>query len=134
MSIRVDSTIPDTGKRIDRSQVDAEVAHEESLWYFLQNTELGVLDKEQMGVIALVDAYEELDLMLPASKRFFERLRRLSSGEEGRGRVQAKEVITAGSFPMSLLFGQQQTGGIIEGIKSLWPGRKSEPAPQPGAR
>jgi len=125
MSLRPETTAPDTSNKLSKDQLDAEVAHESTLRYFVENTELGVLDKDQMGVISLVDACQTLGIQLPATSQFFERLRRLSSGEEGRGRVQVKEVITAGAFPMSLLFGQQPKTGIIESIKGLL-GRKTE--------
>lgn len=113
------SKVPDTGTQIDKAQVDAEVAHERTLEYFVHNTELGVLDKDQMGVIALVDAGQILGLQLPATAAFFEKIRKLSSGEEGKGRVQVKEVITAGAFPMSLLFGEKKPGWI-DTIKSFF--------------
>jgi hypothetical protein len=125
MSLRPETTAPDTSNKLSKDQLDAEVAHESTLRYFVENTELGVLDKDQMGVISLVDACQTLGIQLPATSQFFERLRRLSSGEEGKGRVQVKEVITAGAFPMSLLFGQQPKTGIIESIKGLL-GRKTE--------
>jgi len=125
MSLRPETIAPDTSNKLSKDQLDAEVAHESTLRYFVENTELGVLDKDQMGVISLVDACQTLGIQLPATAQFFERLRMLSSGEEGRGRVQVKEVITAGAFPMSLLFGQQPKTGIIESIKGLL-GRKTE--------
>jgi hypothetical protein len=125
MSLRPETIAPDTSNKLSKDQLDAEVAHESTLRYFVENTELGVLDKDQMGVISLVDACQTLGIQLPATARFFERLRMLSSGEEGRGRVQVKEVITAGAFPMSLLFGQQPKTGIIESIRGLF-GRKTE--------
>jgi hypothetical protein len=128
--IRPITKAPDTSSKPSRDQIDAEVAHEGTLRYFVENTELGVLDKEQMGVISLVDASQTLGIELPATSRFFERLRRLSSGEEGKGRVQVKEVITAGAFPMSLLFGEQKTGWV-DTIKGLL-GRKSDTPPQKG--
>jgi hypothetical protein len=105
---------------------NADLAHEKTLEYFVHNTELGVLDKDQMGVISLVSAGQVLGLQLQATSAFFEKIRQLSSGEEGKGRVQVKEVITAGAFPMSLLFGQPQGGGVIDWFKGLI-GRKQEP-------
>ena len=125
MSLRPETIAPDTSNKLSKDQLDAEVAHESTLRYFVENTELGVLDKDQMGVISLVDACQTLGIQLPATAQFFERLRMLSSGEEGKGRVQVKEVITAGAFPMSLLFGQQPKTGIIDSIKGLL-GRKTE--------
>lgn len=106
---------------------DADRAHEDTLRYFVENTELGVLSADQMGVIALVSGGEALGMDLRATVAFFEKIRTLSSGAEGKGRVQVKEVITAGAFPMSLLFGEQKSG-ILESIKSLF-GRK-EQSPQ----
>jgi hypothetical protein len=118
MAIRPETKVPDTGTSIDKAQVDAEVAHERTLEYFVHNTELGVLDKDQMGVIALVDAGQILGLQLPATAAFFEKIRELSSGEEGKGRVQVKEVITAGAFPMSLLFGEKKSG-LLDTLKGF---------------
>lgn len=130
VDIRPVREVPKTSA--DVHAIDADIEHEKSLRYFVENTELGVLDKEQMGVMSLVDACEKLDIMLPATKQFFEKQRQLSSGEEGKGRVQVKEVITAGAFPMSLLFGEQK-GGILETIKGLF-GKRSDTPPQQGMR
>jgi hypothetical protein len=123
--IRPETKVPNTSSDMKGGDLYADIAHEDTLRYFVENTELGVLDKDQMGVISLVDACQTLGIQLPATSQFFESLRRLSSGEEGKGRVQVKEVITAGAFPMSLLFGQQPKTGIIESIKGLL-GRKTE--------
>ena len=133
MQVRPEREIPETNKTIDKSKIAADVAHEESLRYFLEHTELGILDREQMGVMSLVDAVEELGIELPGTKQFFEKQRQLSSGEEGKGRVQAKEVITAGAFPMSLLFGEQKTGWF-DTIKSFFGKGKSDTPPQQGMR
>lgn len=122
-NIRPPTVTPVTSSAITPN---ADLAHEKTLEYFVHNTELGVLDKDQMGVISLVSAGHVLGMQLQATSAFFEKIRQLSSGEEGRGRIQVKEVITAGAFPMSLLFGQQQGGGIIDWIKGLM-GRKQEP-------
>ena len=65
-------------------------------------------------------------MQLQATSAYFEKIRTLSSGEEGKGRVQVKEVITAGAFPMSLLFGQQESGGVLAWLKGIM-GRKQEP-------
>ena len=119
MAIRPETTVPNTGTVIDKAQVDAEVAHVRTLEYFVHITELGVLDKDQMGVIALVDAGQILGLQLPATAAFFEKIRKLSSGEEGKGRVQVKEVITAGAFPMSLLFGEKKSG-LLDTLKGFF--------------
>lgn len=131
MPLRPEQTIPDTGKHILKDQLDAEVAHENTLRYFVEHTELGVLDKDQMGVISLVHAGQVLGLQLPATSAFFERVRSLSSGEEGKGRVQVKEVITAGSFPMSLLFGEEKSG-LWDTIKGLLGRGKKDTPPQRG--
>lgn len=133
MNLRPETKAPDTSNKLSKEQLDAEVAHESTLRYFVENTELGVLDKDQMGVISLVSACQTLGIQLPATAQFFESLRLLSSGEEGKGRVQVKEVITAGAFPMSLLFGQQPKTGIIESIKGLL-GRKTEQPQQQASR
>lgn len=98
---------------------NAELAHERTLEKFVDRTELGVVDEEQQAIEALVDAAGELGLHLPATKRFFVRQRELSSGVKGIGRVQVKEVITAGSFPMSLLFPQEKTS-IIDKVMSIF--------------
>ena len=123
MTIRPETKVPVTSSEITPN---ADLAHERTLEYFVHNTELGVLDKDQMGVIALVSGGQVLGLQLPATAQFFEKIRTLSSGEEGKGRVQVKEVITAGSFPMSLLFGQQQSGGVMEWLRGIM-GRKQQP-------
>jgi hypothetical protein len=129
VELRPETKTPDTKSKL---AVNADMAHEESLRYFLENSELGVLDKEQMGVISLIDAVHKINLDLPATAQFFESIRMLSSGEDGKARVQCKEIITAGSFPMSLLFGEQKTG-IFETLKGLF-SRKSDPPPQQGMR
>ena len=121
-SIRPATKVPDTSSNITPN---ADLAHERTLEYFVHNTELGVLDKDQMGVISLVSAVGVLGMPLPATAAFFERIRTLSSGEDGKGRVQVKEVITAGAFPMSLLFGQQESGGVLAWLKGIM-GRKQE--------
>ena len=122
MTIRPETTVPVTSSAITPN---ADLAHEKTLEYFVHNTELGVLDKDQMGVISLVTAGHVLGMQLQATSAFFEKIRQLSSGEEGKGRVQVKEVITAGSFPMSLLFGQQESGGVLAWLKGIM-GRKQE--------
>ena len=98
---------------------NADLAHEGTLRYFVEHTELGVLDKDQMGVIALVNAGCVLGIQMKATHSFFYKIRELSSGEEGKGRIQVKEVITAGAFPMSLLFQDQKTG-ILDTIRGLF--------------
>jgi hypothetical protein len=119
--------VPESVKPNTKSpiQPDADLAHEQTLEYFVHNTELGIVSPEQMGVISLIDAGQHLGIYMPATSRFFERQRQLSSGEEGKGRIQVKEVITAGSFPMSLLFGEQKSG-ILDVIKGFMPGKKTD--------
>ena len=124
-SFRPVSKVPDTSSPI---QPDADLAHEKTLEYFVHNTELGIVSPEQMGVISLVDAGQHLGIYMPATSRFFERQRQLSSGEEGKGRIQVKEVITAGSFPMSLLFGEQKSG-ILDMVKGIF-GKKTDSSQQ----
>jgi hypothetical protein len=132
MAIRPETTVPDTSVHFDKSQLDAEVAHESTLRAFaIDHTELSVLDKDQMGVISLVRSGLVLGLQLDATNTFFENIRLLSPAEEGKGRVQAKETITAGAFPMSLLFGQQKTGWI-DSIKSLFGKGQTDTQPQKG--
>jgi hypothetical protein len=129
VELRPATKTPDTKSK---SVTNAELAHEESLRYFLENSELGVLDKDQMGVISLVKSAQKLGLQLPATDCFFESIRQLSSGEDGKARVQCKEIITAGAFPMSLLFGEQKPG-FIEMIKGFF-GKKTDTPPQQGMR
>ena len=131
MPIRPETVTPDTSLHIDKSQIDAQVAHERSIQYFLENTELGILTLDQMGVMSLVHSCDHLGLDLRATEQFFENQRRLSSGEEGKGRIQAKEIVTAGAFPMSLLF-QRDEPGILDRIKGLF-GRKTDAQRQQGA-
>jgi hypothetical protein len=122
---------PDTKSPV---HVDAPRYHEDTLRYFVEKTELGVLDKEQMAVIALIAAWRTVGLRLYGVEKFFDRQTELSSGFEGKGRVQVKEVITAGSFPMSLLFPEEKTGllaGVGDFFKRLM-GRGNAPPPQRG--
>ena len=128
MTLRPETTVPKTSSEITPN---ADLAHERTLEYFVHNTELGVLDKDQMGVISLVSASQVLGMQLQATSAFFEKIRTLSSGEEGKGRVQVKEVITAGAFPMSLLFGQPQGGGVMEWLKGLVGRKQQSPQVQP---
>jgi hypothetical protein len=117
-----ESTRPNTSSPI---QPDADLAHEKTLEYFVHNIELSIVSPEQMGVISLIDAGQHLGIYLPAASRFFERQRRLSSGEEGKGINIVKEVITAGSFPLSLLFENKQ-GNLLDTIKGFIPGKKAD--------
>jgi hypothetical protein len=100
--IRPKTTNPITSTSIDKAMIDAQVAHEQHIGYYLNHTELGIIDEEQQAIEALVTACEEIHLYLPATKRFFVRQRELSSGVKGVGRVQGKEVVTAGSWPMAM--------------------------------
>jgi hypothetical protein len=130
MGIRQEVKTPDTGQHIDRSQIDSEVAHENTLRAFaIDNTELSNLSKDQMGVISLVRAGGALGLHLPATSSFFENIRQLSSAEDGIGRLQAKDCITAGSIPLGLLFGEKKTG-IWETVKNFLPGKKTQDTSQ----
>jgi hypothetical protein len=103
---------------------NADLHHERTLEYFVHSIELSALDKDQHGVISLVDAGQSLGIQLPAAELFFESLRQLSSGEEGKGITVVKEVITAGAFPLSLLF--PQPGGLLDSIKGLF-GKGQQP-------
>jgi hypothetical protein len=114
-SIRPKSAIPNTSS--DHIP-NADLAHERTLEKFVDKTELGVVDEEQQAIEALLAATKEIGLELPGTTRFFVRQRELSSGVKGIGRVQVKEVITAGAFPMSLLFGDEKPG-LLDKIKSI---------------
>lgn len=134
MDIRPQSKVPETGRSIDKAQLDAAVAHENNITYYLDKTELGVVDEMQQAIESLLTAYDAAGLHLPAATRFFTRQRELSSGVKGIGRVQAKEIITAGQFPLSLLFDNQKPGWI-DTIKGIF-GRSQNnpPQQQQGAR
>ena len=94
--------VPDTSKKIDRSLLDAQVAHEQHVGTYLNRTELSVIDEEQQAVESFFDALNRIGYQLPGCKRFCSRSRELSSGIKGVGRVQGKEVVTAGSWPMAM--------------------------------
>ena len=94
--------IPDTSGKIDKSLIDAQVAHEQSIRYYLEHTNLDVIDEEQQAVEALIDGLAEVGLHLPGTKKFLISQRNLSSGVKGVGRVQGKEVVTAGTWPMAM--------------------------------
>jgi len=119
------TNIPKTDIEIKRDQIDAEVAHEKTLEYFVHNTELGVVTEEQQSEEALLNGLNGIGINLPGTTLFFERQRKLSSGVRGIGRVQVKEVITAGSFPLSLLFDEKKSG-IFDTIKSFMGGNKKQ--------
>ena len=122
---RPETKIPKTDIEIKRDQIDAEVAHEKTLEYFVHNTELGVVTEEQQSEEALLNGLNGIGINLPGTTLFFERQRKLSSGVRGIGRVQVKEVITAGSFPLSLLFDEKKSG-IFDTIKSFMGGNKKQ--------
>ena len=100
--IRPVSKVPDTGKSIDKSLLDAQVAHEQHIGYYLEHTELSIIDEDQQSIESLLAGLTEIGLDLPGSTKFFVRQRELSSGVKGVGRVQGKEVVTAGSWPMAM--------------------------------
>ena len=134
MPIRPPTEVPKTSADLDKSQLDADVAHENNIRYYLDNTELGVVDEEQQAIEALLRATKKIGIQLTATDTFFREQRQLSSGVKGIGRVQGKEIITAGAFPMSLLFGEQKTGWI-DSIKGLFSrGSANNPPPQQGSR
>jgi hypothetical protein len=122
-SIRQASTIPNTSAAIDKSMLDAQVKHEDTIRYYLEHTELGIIDEEQQSIEALLAGLNEVGLSLPGTTRFFTRQRELSSGVRGVGRVQGKEVVTAGSWPMAMFSNEKP--GILDTIKSFMPGKKT---------
>lgn len=107
MDIRPATKIPVTSQSIDKSLLDAQVAHEQHIGYYLEHTELGIIDEEQQAIEALLNGLKEIGISLPGTTRFFIRQRELSSGVKGVGRVQGKEVVTAGSWPMAM-FNQEK--------------------------
>jgi hypothetical protein len=122
-SIRQASTIPNTSAAIDKSMLDAQVKHEDTIRYYLEHTELGIIDEEQQSIEALLAGLNEVGLSLPGTTRFFTRQRELSSGVRGVGRVQGKEVVTAGSWPMAMFSNEKP--GILDTLKSFMPGKKT---------
>jgi hypothetical protein len=120
--IRQSSKVPDTSGKIDKSMIDAQVAHEQTIRYYLEHTELGIIDEEQQSIEALLAGLNEVGLSLPGTTRFFTRQRELSSGVRGVGRVQGKEVVTAGSWPMAMFSNEKP--GWIDTLKSFIPGKK----------
>lgn len=129
--MRPDSTVPVTGHGIDKSQLNADVAHEGTLRYFVEQTELGVLTKEQMALMSLCDAYKHMGFNMDPVNNFFEKQRKLSSGEEGRGRIQVKDAITTSTLQLPWMYGEQ-SGGILSGIKDFILRRPSQPQQQTG--
>jgi len=114
---RPSSQVPDTSKKIDRSLLDAEVAHEQHVGTYLARTELSVIDEEQQAVESFFDALSRTGVQLPGCKRFCSRQRELSSGIKGVGRVQGNEVVTAGAWPMALF--NNEKPGIIDRISQF---------------
>lgn len=114
VSIRPATTVPTTSTKIDKSLLDAQVAHEQTIRYYLEHTELGIINEEQQSIEALLDGLEEVGLSLPGTQRFFKRQRELSSGVRGVGRVQGKEVVTAGSWPMAMF--NEEKPSIVDRI------------------
>jgi hypothetical protein len=100
--IRQPSNVPVTSTKIDKSLLDAQVAHEQHVGTYLDRTELSIIDEEQQAVESLFDGLNRLGYQLPGCRRFCSRQRELSSGIKGVGRVQGKEVVTAGSWPMAM--------------------------------
>jgi hypothetical protein len=100
--IRPVSKVPETSRSIDRSLLDAQVAHEQHIGYYLEHSELGIIDEEQQAIEALLAGLTEIGIDLPGATTFFTRQRALSSGIKGVGRVQCKECVTAGSWPMAM--------------------------------
>jgi hypothetical protein len=115
MDVRPPAKVPITSTSIDKSQLDAQVAHERHIGYYLEHTELGIIDEEQQAIEALLTGLQEVGISLPATTRFFVRQRELSSGVRGVGRVQGKEVVTAGTWPMAM-FNQDKPGWLQQMI------------------
>jgi len=98
-SIRPVSKVPVTSSAIDRSLLDAQVAHEQHIGYYLEHSELSIIDEEQQAIEALLAGLNEIGLSLPGTTKFFVKQRELSSGVRGVARIQGKEVVTAGNWP-----------------------------------
>jgi hypothetical protein len=129
--IRPESTVPQTASTLTRDQINADVAHEGTLRYFIEQTELGVLTKEQMALMSLCKAYNEVGFDMSPVLGFFEAQRQYSSGEDGRGRIQAKEAITTSTVNLPWMYGNEQ-GGFWQGIKDFITRKPSNPQPQQG--
>lgn len=127
--LRPDQVTPLTSTTLDKSQLNADVAHEGTLRYFVEQTELGVLTKEQMALISLSSAYESMGFDMGPVQAFFEKQRQLSSGEDGRGRIQVKDAITTSTLQLPWMYGNNQGGGILEGLKNFVLRRPSTPEP-----
>lgn len=128
--LRPASTVPQTSTSIDKAALNAEVAHEGTLRHFVDQTELGVLTKEQMALISLSYAYDSMGFDMGPVDAFFEKQRQLSSGEEGRGRIQVKDAITTSTLQLPWMYGEQ-SGGFLQSIKDFIMRRPSQPQ-QPG--
>lgn len=102
MPSRPETKVPDTSSKVDKTLLDAQVAHEQHVGTYLERTELSIIDEEQQAVESFFDALNEIGFQLPGCKTFCMRQRALSSGIKGVGRVQGKEVVTAGSWPMAM--------------------------------
>lgn len=129
-TLRPDSTVPHTATDLNKANLNADVAHEGTLRYFVEQTELGVLTKEQMALMSLCDAYKHMGFNMDPVNNFFEKQRQLSSGEEGRGRIQVKDAITTSTLQLPWMYGNEG-GGFLSSIKDFILRRKSEPT-QPG--
>jgi hypothetical protein len=99
-SIRQPSKVPDTSKSIDRSLLDAQVAHEQHIGYYLRKIEISKIDEEQQAVEAYHKGLWKLGFQLPGCLGFLIEQRKLSLGVGGVGPVYGKEVVTAGSWPI----------------------------------
>jgi len=132
--IRPDTVTPQTATTADKSLLNADVAHEKTLQSFVDKTEMGVLTKEQIALTSLCRAYAEMGFNLDVVESFFINQKDLSVGEEGRGRIQAKEVITTSTVQLPWMYGTQESGGILQGIKDFIMRRNSQPTATPPGR
>ena len=122
-SIRVPTEVPKT--KADHVP-NADLMHEGSIRYYLEKTELAVLTEDQIGVIAFCSSLKKTGIQLTAVNAFFtareNSIKSMSSAINGVGRIQGKEVVTAGSWPMGMF--ATEKGGLIEWLKNVMPGRK----------
>lgn len=118
-NLRTVAKVPDTGTKINKSEINAEIAHEGTLRYFVEHTELGVLTKEQMALMALTDSYTEMGFNMKPVETFFKSQNRYSSGEEGRGRIQVKDAITTSTLQLPWMYGDQGSGGFLSSVKDF---------------
>ena len=124
MALRPEREVPQI-KGASASTWNAEVAHEESIQAYMAKSDLAILTDEQIAVMSLIAGYGTLGLDLPATREFLQNIHDYSSGKEGIARIQCKEIITAGAFPMNLLH-KQEEGGALAWLKSLIGGKKSQ--------